>query len=48
METNLLKPLGKFGLALVAVVVGTIALYLVALAHVYIIAAVIWLVQSIF
>lgn len=48
MEENLLKPIGKLGLAAVAVVVGSIVLYLVALLHVYLIAAVVWLIESIF
>lgn len=48
MEPNIYKPLGKLGLAAVAVVVGGILLYLFAWLHVYIIAAVVWLLQSIF
>lgn len=48
METNIFKPLGKLGLAAVAVVVGSIVLYLVAWLHLYVIAGVVWLLQTIF
>lgn len=48
MEQNIFKPLGKLGLAAVALVVGAVALYLVAWLHLYVIAAVVWLFQSIF
>lgn len=48
MEPNIYKPLGKLGLAAVAVVVGSIALYLVAWVHLYVIAAVVWVFQTIF
>lgn len=47
-NTNVWKPLGKLGLAAIAVVVGAIVLYLVAWLHLYIIAGVVWLIQSIF
>ncbi len=48
MEPNIFKPLGKLGLAAVTLVVGVIALYLFAWLHLYIIAAVVWLIQTIF
>ncbi len=47
-NANIFKPLGKLGLAAVAVVVGAIVLYLVAWLHLYIIGGVVWLIQSIF
>ena len=45
---NAFKPLGKLGLAAVALVVGAVALYLVAWLHLYIIAGVVWLFETIF
>jgi hypothetical protein len=48
MEPSIYKPLGKLGIAAIALVIAVIVLYLVSLLHMYIIAGVVWLIQSIF